>query len=301
MKVALICPSQRPGVELLAETMPLSNVPLLGESLLEYWLTYLAANSVKEVLVLADDRPEQVQDLVGNGARWGLNVQVNEESRELTAAQALLKYEKELAACSSEAPDPTNPDFVFPEHRIAVMDHFPGLPDLPVFTNYAQCFAAMQAWIPRARTPDRVGLREFSPGVWVGLHTRISPDADLRPPCWIGKNVSLAARTVIGPGTIIEDGSFVEAGATIVNSFVAPNTFVGELAGLTDSIALGSTLVNWKTNSVIKVPDPFLLCYLRAPNLPKNERWFARFSELYSRNKGEMHELWKHLLVNREG
>src|SRR4051794_2899128 len=96
MKSLLICPSHRTAVSLLAETQPLAAVPLLGQGVVEYWLTHLACSGGKEVWILADDRPEQIQALVGNGARWGLKIHLIEESRELTAAQALLKYEKEF-------------------------------------------------------------------------------------------------------------------------------------------------------------------------------------------------------------
>src|SRR5215213_7419644 len=96
MKALLICPSERPNIKLLAERMPLAAVPLLGQSLIEYWLAYLAASGVQQVSILADDRPEYIETLVGNGARWGLVARVITESRELSAAQAILKYEAEL-------------------------------------------------------------------------------------------------------------------------------------------------------------------------------------------------------------
>src|SRR5947207_3108663 len=53
MKALLICPSERPGVAELAEAAPLSNIPLLGATLLEYWLTYLAGNGCKHARELA--------------------------------------------------------------------------------------------------------------------------------------------------------------------------------------------------------------------------------------------------------
>ena len=151
MNALLICPSRRPSVELLAENFPLSNAPLLGQSLLEYWLGYLACSGIKRVMILADDRPDEVQALIGNGERWGLKTEVVPESRELTPAQALLKYEHELDSAASQS-------------GIAVLDHFPGLSQYPVFTSYRDWFAAVQAWLPLAKTPDRVGLRELKPG-----------------------------------------------------------------------------------------------------------------------------------------
>ena len=286
MKRLLICPSDRTGVSALAEALPLANVPLLGQSLLEYWLSYLSCSGVKEVSILADDRPEKVRALVGTGARWGLMASVVEESRELTSAQALLKYGKEL--------DPATP-----QDGIAVLDHFPGAPQFPLFASYEGCFQGMQAWMPHANMPDRVGVRELRPGVWTGTHSHISPEAQLHAPCWVGKNVFLGERAVLRPGAIIEDGAFIEPDAVIANSLVAPDTFVGRFTEITDSLAVGSTLINWKTGSVAKVPDPFVLCALRKPAGVGAAKWLAKLGELYSRNKADAHVLWKHLLINR--
>jgi len=288
MKVVLICPSGRPAVGSLADTLPLSNVALLGQSLVEYWLTHLAQSGVKEVLILADDRPEAVRTLVAGGVRWGLAVTVLQESRELTPAQALLKYEKELDPATAQ-------------NSVILMDYLPGLPEYPLFASYSEFFAALLAWLPRANTPDRVGPHEVTPNVWSGLHSRISPEAKLRAPCWLGKNVFLGAGAIVGPASIVEDGAFIEPGATIVNSLIGPNTFVGRFAEIVDSFALGSTLLNWKTGSSISVPDPFLLCALRPARLSPRVSLFARLTELYSRNKEDVHELWKHLLLNKEG
>jgi len=288
MKAILICPGARSEVGLLSEAVPLSNVPALGRSLLEYWLVHLACSGVKQVLVLANDRSEQVQALVGKGERWGLTIQVVPESRELTAAQALLKYQDDIENATGG-------------NALVTMDHFPGLPEYPLFKSYADWFAGLQAWMPRAQTPDRVGVRQLAPGVWAGLHSHISPGAQLHAPCWVGENVFVGAKAVLGAGTIVEDGSFIEPAAELGHSYVGPDTFVGRYAEIKDSLAWGNTLINWKTGSLARVPDPFLLCALRASRARRSNGWLARLAELYARNKEDAHLVWKHLLMNKEG
>jgi len=66
MKALLICPADRPGVELLAESTPLVLVPLLGKTLLDYWLDHLSGQGVKQVCVLATDRPDQLRAWLGD-------------------------------------------------------------------------------------------------------------------------------------------------------------------------------------------------------------------------------------------
>jgi NDP-sugar pyrophosphorylase family protein len=287
MKSLLICPSERSNVKLLAERLPLANLGLLGQSLLEYWLSNLAGTGVRQVAILAHDRPEYVEALVGNGARWGLTARVVTESRELTPAQALLKYEGELNA----TPLPNG---------IVTLDHFPGQAE-NLFNSYSDLFSGVMGWMPRALTADRVGYRESQPGIWTGLHAHISPEAKLRGPCWIGNRSFIGAGAVVGPHAVIEDGCFIEPAAEVVDSVVGVDTFVGRYTEIKDSIACGNTLANWRTNSVAVVPDAFVLCALRHPRPLEPNGWFARVLERCSRNKEELQLFWKHFLMNKEG
>jgi NDP-sugar pyrophosphorylase family protein len=287
MKRLLICPSERPAVSFLAEKNPLATVPLLGQTMLEYWLSDLACRGVKQVTVLAHDRPESVRWCVGDGARWGLEVSVLPESRELTPAEALLKYESELEKGSES-------------QSITVIDRLPGLAE-PVFESYRHFFSALQQWLPRAVTPDRVGMREFQPGIWRSTRSVISPAAKLAGPCWVGRNVFIGPDAVIGPNTIIEDGAFIEGHTEIAQSCIGPDTFVGRFAQLQASVAWGNTLIDWQTNSLSQVADEFVLCALRRSHVQRTVGWFARLKELYARNEGEECVPWKQLLLNKEG
>ncbi len=312
MKAILICPSARPSVSLLSRTQPLAAVPFLGESLVEYWLSWLSASGVKSVLVSAHDRPDEIRSLVGAGKRWGLAAEVVAESRELTPAEALLKYGAE-------------PHSTLTLERIAVLDRFPpaqrggdiqsplvaesetlaaGFPHphgLDLFSSYSSWFAALLDWAPHALTPDRVGEHEVRPGVWVGMHCRISPTAELVAPCWLGKNVSIGPGAKIGPEAILEDGTIIEPAARIEHSYVGAHTLVGQFAQLARSVAWGDTLVDLQTGSQTQVTDPFLLSCLRPPARRQSAGWLRRLSEVYSRNKEEAQVLWKELIMNKEG
>jgi len=287
MNAVLICPSSRPAVNHLALTAPLAAAPLLGESLVEYWLTHLAMSGYTNVRVLTNDRAELITALVGTGTRWGLKAEVTTEPRELTAAQAQIKYARELTASSS--------------HEVIVLDHFPGRPQ-SLFASYNDLFAGVFEWLPHARMPDRVGVHELRPGIWIGSHSRISPDAQLHAPCWIGQSVYVGARATVGPMTAIEDRAFIEPEAEISASLIGTDTFVGQFAVIQDSFALGNTLINWKSNVATVVSDSFLLSALRRPALSGHaESLFGRLAEIYSRNKDDLQMFWKHFLMNKEG
>ena len=267
MKAVLICPGERPAVSALAQSAPLALVPILGKTLLEYWLDHLVDRGLRQVYLLASDRPELIRAWLGDGVRWELKVEVMSEDRELTAAEARAKYRT-----------PGAPDWPAEPGDVTVMDFLPGAPECPLFCNQAGFFATVKNWLPQAASaPDRVGPRKLKPGVWVGLRSRISPDAELRAPCWIGENVLIGARAIVGPGAILENGVVVAADAEIADSIVGPETYVGELTEVTRSLAWGGTLVNWETGSCTHVPDAFLLCTLnQRPLTAKAGHWTGR-------------------------
>jgi hypothetical protein len=271
MKALLICPAGRPGVELLAESTPLVLVPLLGKTLLDYWLDHLSGQGVKQVCVLATDRPDQVRAWLGDGVYWELKVEVIEEAQELAPAQARAKYRR------------NDDDWLAEPHDVAVMDYLPGDPDWPLFDSYAGWFVGVKHWLPRvAAERDRVGLREIKPGVWVGLRSRIASDAELSAPCWIGENVLVGSGAVLGSGAIVENGVVIGDGAEIADSIVGPETFVGELTEVKNSLAWGSTLINWRTDSCTHVPDTFLLCGLnQRPRKFRTDHWPGRLAAIF--------------------
>src|SRR6185312_1066687 len=88
----LICPAERNSVAALGESVPLAVVPVLGKTLVDYWLEHLASIGAKEILIIADDRAKEVAAHVGDGARWGLRVTVQDEIAERTVAEARAKF-----------------------------------------------------------------------------------------------------------------------------------------------------------------------------------------------------------------
>lgn len=270
MKAILICPGEHPAVAQLTETAPLAALPLLGESLLAYWLVHLASLGAKEVTVVASDRPAAVRAIAGDGARWGLRVRVIEERHELATHEARERHGGDAAGWLP-APD-----------DVVKADHLPGLPQFRLTDGYAEWFAAALAWIDRAVTPDRVGVSEFAPGVRVGWHSRIPADAVLIAPCWIGEKVQLGAGVTIGPNAIIEDRAVVEEGATVADSVVGPETLVGTLTEVRDSFACGDLLVNWRDGSSLRVTDEFLLCPLRPAAVDAVGPWLRRMARSFT-------------------
>jgi hypothetical protein len=246
MKALVICPGGRKAVANLARRRPLALAPFLGQPVLGHALGFLAAAGAKEILVLADDRPDEVRKFAGRGEAWGAKVEIVPETRELTAAEARAKYQ---TGATGWMPAPND---------IYLLDRLPQLPGHPLWESYTGWRAAALAWLPQA-APGKVGMRELSPGVFIGLRARVNESATLNPPCWIGANVWVGPHAIIGPETIIEDNVYVDEGAEVARSVVGPKTYVGALTEVRNSLAWGRDLLNLESGSVTEITDHFLL------------------------------------------
>jgi len=259
MKAVVICPDRRAEVAFLARKTPLVLVPVLGPSLLSHWLTTLADGGVKEVTVLASDRPDQVRAVVGRGERWGLKIEVRAEPVEISGAEAQKR---------------------FPAEKIILADRLPALPDAPLFESYAGFFAALKLWLPLAGS-HRVGVRELAPGIWAGLRCKIDPTAKLTAPCWLGENVWVRGGAKIGPDAFIEDAALVDSEAEVAAGWIGPRTYVGALTQVRNSFAWADGLLNHITGSFAEIVDAFLLGDLQGEHgFVRGSPWFGQLAAL---------------------
>ena len=248
MKAVIICPAHRAEVANLAQQSPLATVSICGKPFLFYWLEYLITKGASEIIVLASDRPEQVRAAVGDGARWGIRVEVAPECRELTVREARKKHRR--ASDTGWIDEPND---------IVLADCLPGYREINLFRSYAEFFSAVEKVSPLDNQLHNIGWREIAPGVWTGLRSHISEKAVLNAPCWIADHSIIGNGAVIGPNARIESHVVVDAVAHITNSYIGEATYVGRYTALSDVVATGDTISNWKHNFEAKIADKFLL------------------------------------------
>jgi len=161
MKALIICPADRKSVAALARRRPLALTPCLGQPVLGRVLAFLASSGAKEITVLAADRPDRIRKFAGRGEAWGVKIEVIPEARELTVAEARAKYQ---TGAGIWLPTP---------HDIFLLDRLPQWPEQPLWDSYAGWQQVLLAGLPQA-AQEKVGMREVSPGVYLGLRTRVA-------------------------------------------------------------------------------------------------------------------------------
>jgi len=303
MKALIICPADRKAVAALARRRPLALTPCLGQPVLGRVLAFLASAGAKEITVLAADRPERIRKFAGRGEAWGIKIEIIPETRELTVAEARAKYQTG-AGSGNWLPAP---------HDFFLLDRLPQWPDQPLWDSYAGWQQVLLAGLPQA-AQEKVGMREVSPGVYLGLRTRVAESVKLKAPCWIGANVWLGPRVVIGPETIVEDDVYVDTGVEISQSIIGPKTYVGALTEVRQSLAWAGDLLNLQNGSVTEVTDHFLLGELGPPARPASSNLLARAAALLAlgltsplvlaaryKNRGSSQPLFRRKIAVRSG
>jgi hypothetical protein len=228
-------------------------------------------------VICADDE-DKMRAAVGNGSQWGVRIELIPRTVEPTQEDASNRYHSH-----------GEPGWLPAPYDVVPMSHLPGCPEMPLFESYSSWYAALIAWMPKALTPSRVRVAEIRPGIWVGSRARISPTAVLIAPCWIGDQVYVEDGAVVGPGAIIEDRSVVGEKGVVVQSWIGPDTFVGPMTSVTNSLAWGSTLIDWRTDSALHVPDPFLLSSLAShPSAKATDRFGRALPQKYSGSQGNL-------------
>ena len=243
MKAIVICPEYRPATGVFHRMAPLVLMPVLGRTLLDHVLTYLAAEGVKEVLLLVADRPELIRDAVIHGAALGLKVEVTATAHELSIEEAQIAY-------GGQSAGPV---------RILVADAIPGKLNFVFWRSHYLQFKSFLDGIADPEVNATLTMRELSPGVWVSNKARLAATVNLCAPAWVGPHVTVRADAKIGPGAILETGAYIDDGVVLESTWVGPHTYVGAGMSLEHSMAWGNGLQDWEKGSFLEVQDGFFL------------------------------------------
>ena len=224
---------------------PLALVPALGRTLIDLALAGAVRRGARSVILLAHDRPDQIRAAVGQGQAWGVDIDVLPIPRPLTLDEARARFR------SGENWLPA-PDDVLTLDMAAGPD-WTGHLDDP--SSYFRGLVERMA----EACGDRIGMREAMPGVYVGTRAKVSDQAVLRAPCWIGQKAWIAPGAVVGPDAVVEGGACVDRCATVERSWIGPDTYVGALTEVADSMAWANHLLSLKLGSTVEIRDAFLL------------------------------------------
>lgn len=265
MKALIICPDHRQSAEFARRMRPLALMPVLGRTLLDWWLQHLADNEVNHATVLAADRPDEIRATLEHMDTHGVTCEVISVTHEPSAEAARTQFIRR------------DDSAWFPQ--VITLDSLPESPDEPLWTGGAVLFDTLLKQVRAMACGERLTMREVAPGVHVSMRARIAPSAVIEAPAWIGADAIIAEQAHIHPGSIIEEACYIDRHASVHGSWIGPATYVGAFTEVSHSLAWGDHLNNWLTGSQLQVTDDFLLGSLQKKQTPPC-RWLTRFFAL---------------------
>ncbi|NRP60175.1 hypothetical protein [Marinobacterium sp. xm-d-564] len=269
--------ADRKGKELtpLNDRYPICLLPIAGKTPLEFWLEQLCDMGVKEVDIVINQFADLIKKAVPNGDHWGLKLNYHLSTGEeppltfwsrmhfsstgkMIAARADVLPAKtdqgvisNLLTLDSDSVEQLNAlewsrseDRQSDSYSLASLDAY-------VKAYFALLNGDYYGLVPR-------GLRADD-DKWLATPTFSSSRSDpIEGPLYIGRDVMIDQNATLSQ-TAVEAGSMVDKGAQLNRAIVFPGTYVGQDVSLTDSIAMGSLLVDLKHQSVIQIADPALI------------------------------------------
>lgn len=246
----------------------------VGEQcLLYHWLDEAVNQGIEKVVLLVADRPADVRRAMEEATLWPLDWEVRPVRN---PAQEI--YDDWLDRL------PGDPPITVPEDGWALIRHWSALE---------------QSWLMRFQQE----IAAMSLDLGIGRGCDIHPQAQLKPPYWIGDYVSIGPRCIIGPGAVIGDGAMVGAGAKVANSHIGDGTYLGQETDLVDAVLEGATLLNLRHQARVDRLEAFIASGVtpqaKADKPTWSERWLALRLWWHWRNTSPCHR--KHTFTGFDG
>ena len=280
----LVLPATRPvALEPLLRRRPFLLLPVADKPLLSYHLDLASSIAATRVIVVTDDRPEEVRAFAGKGQAWGLSVEVVAMETGLGVPEQLRRLGlsgDDVRVLSADALVPpvagdrerrAAPDRDWVDDDGPVLFRWrdggsppagPGAGAVPVRAR-SRTRLARYAALHRELLEDDGGFvlpgYAVAPGVRICSGCSMSLGAVASPPVLVGERARVSYRANLGPAVVIGAGSFVDEEATLADSVVLPGTYVGRLLAGAGLILDGQLIVNPRTGDAAAIGDTLLL------------------------------------------
>ncbi len=225
--------------------------PVLGKTVLDYWLDEAVRVGVPSVTIEAIDRPHLLRRWLDQRDLWSRTIQIQSQPVGEDASERVL------------------------------MDHLPGRTEAGPPDGARSLLLhwyRLQVEALQQRKSEIVCLdHEVQPGVWAGPGARIDQGAVLTAPCWIGSYARVGANCRVGPDAFIGPGAYLDEDVEAAESVVCADTYVGSHTSLNKMAAQGGLLLDFEKGLAVEVADPFVIGHINgSPAAPSSgERLLA--------------------------
>lgn len=274
-----------------------TSVPALslffGKTMIQHVVEALASEGHTQITVVLDEHIEEVKELLGDGTRWGIDIDtvgpctsVNlwkflatsfQEEGELFVASACTlpvfdRRPSELfAAFDRESGAWTgwgrlngailqNLARASEDALEAVLKDLMSVIEFDTLstTDAKNYFSSYLRLLENPSVLPLLNLVEVQQGVWIDHNASIDSTARLTGPVYIGANCRVDAGAELGPFVALEKGGYVHAEARLRSAVVGEEVYVEEGLSFEDCFVQAHRLVKPLEDAVLEIDDPKL-------------------------------------------
>lgn len=263
---------------------------IVNKPLLEYFLDLASILKVTELRVVSDHSTRSMEEIFGDGSRWGVRLSyalakpgdslknvylknmsfckdqdvllfngfcfVNYDRRELegivkSKQSFCLGDEQKRVICLKSG-------YSLSETASKPPEQVPGISVSEinsVMDYYRLNMSILKHWNKFYVLPGYSNQKD----TFLGLNLIYPNSSELVPPIMIGDNCSFNKFTIIGPNSIIGDNVIVDENTIVKDSIILDNTFIGAELDIDSKIVCKNHLIDGKTGDMIVVHDKILV------------------------------------------
>ncbi len=271
---------------------------IANKPLLEYLIDFAVINKINDIRIINGTSNTSLEQKIGDGGRWGINISYNLAKPKDTIKKILAKniafarnddlliingfffifYKKSIENYQFfsrndneyQISDGNNHLIVIRKRESLSTFNFNEIPeiecsDLPIKSiNSILDFYQLNMDLIKNHQEDFVfpGYNTEK-GIFIGRNVHYPHYVKISKPIFFGDNVQLMDEVIIGSHTIIGDQVLVDMGTSIENSIILSNTYIGNELEIKNKIVHKNHLIDPFTEDVVNVIDKFLISEIK--------------------------------------
>ncbi len=294
--------------------MPCFLLPIQGKPFLQHSIEYIEKLGVKQLYVYLFDHAQEVENLIGDGERWGLEVTyfLIKEQKDLLPRIGRADYAsadeivlfgnglvlpmitKELLGQEEEIGF-TDTDgnclqwAVVKKGRISKFDLISAQPESPLahkeptlflaVRNGSEYIESMKCALDKQFKGLIVIGHERRNGFWLGPGVKLPKTTTIVPPVYINEQTQIGDHNSIGPYVEIGKGCVIDENSFITESVICDHGYVGKQLDIKRSVIHKNQIFNTEVNTIYNATDEIFLSHIESSD-SKRVPLFSKFVAL---------------------
>lgn len=279
----------------------LAMLPVAGKPIIQLWLEHINLMGFTSVSIGVRDFPQALRNLVGDGSRWGLSIQIHALTDTMTTEGAVrhIGMNGPQLVASLNAIPTQNLSFLLSrlthqdpaehallnnetaeqplvylskdtsgESTVATSNSAARLPLANhlflTIDSVKSLWTVNEALLKREIfDPLHAGF-EVDPGIFMETGVQVKPGVNIQGPVKVGQNSYIGKNVKIRKNVVIGAGVIIESGCELENTVLLDNTHVGAESNLSNVIIDGASVYSLQGDTFTWINDPSILGWTNA-------------------------------------